>query len=49
MINKETTLDELFNTAVNALKDVESGETFIVKELLEDLNGREFLFETELC
>ena len=33
MINANTNLQELFNTAVSTLKEVESGEVFIVKEL----------------
>ena len=33
MINANTSLQELFDTAVSTLRDVESGEVFIVKEL----------------
>ena len=33
MINCNTTLSELFDIVVSTLREVESGETFIVKEL----------------
>ena len=33
MINKNSTLQELFDYAVSSVVDVESGEKFIVKEL----------------
>ena len=33
MINEKSTLNELFNRAVDTLSEVEPGEVFIVKEL----------------